>query len=73
MNKRNFFIRILVSPAILLLLAISYGYEFVKHFIGYIRWGGEFITMHKDDRKKIDDIYELLKTELIKDKPTNNY
>jgi hypothetical protein len=67
MNKRNFFARILVSPAILLLLTISYTYALVKHFIGYIRWGGEFITMKKNDRKKIDDIYRLLKNELLKD------
>jgi hypothetical protein len=67
MNKKNLLARILVSPAILLLLAISYTYGFVKHFIGYIRWGGEWLTFHKDDRKNVDDIYKLLKTELLKD------
>jgi hypothetical protein len=66
MNKRNFFIRALVSPGVLLLLAISYTYAFVKHFIAYMRWGGEFITLKKDDRKKIDDIFQLLKDELLK-------
>ena len=55
-----------VSPAILLLLIITFSFELIKRFIGYIRWGGEFIIMNKDDRKYIDDIFKLLKEEVSK-------
>ena len=61
METKNLFFRLLASPAILLLLATFYTYALVKHFAKYIQWGGEFITLKKDDRKNIEDIYELLK------------
>jgi len=68
MNKEKLFFRLLVSPAILLLLFLSYTYAFVNHFINYIRWGAEFITMQKNERKNIFHIYQLLKNELLKEK-----
>ncbi len=68
METKHLFFRLLASPAILLLLATFYTYALVKHFIKYIQWGGEFITLEKDDRANIEDIYKLLKIELLKTK-----
>jgi hypothetical protein len=70
MNKRNLLPRLIVSPAILLLLILAYSFSLLKHFIGYIRWGGELITLQKNDHKNVNDIFKLLKEELLK-KPVN--
>jgi hypothetical protein len=61
MNTNKLFIRILVSLPIFLLLAIFYTIVFVKHFIGFMRWGGELITLKRDERPTINGIYEMLK------------
>lgn len=61
MNKRRIVLRILVSPIILALLIFSYGLGCVKHFIKYIRYGGEWVTYTKGDPKRMEDIYKLLK------------
>jgi hypothetical protein len=61
MNKRRIVSRILVSPIILALLIFSYALGCLKHFVKYIRYGGEWVTYTKGDPKTIGDIYELLK------------
>ena len=61
MNKKTLFLRIIVSPFVLGILAVTYAYEFVKHFIAFMRWGGELITYKKEDQKRIGDIFDLLK------------
>lgn len=43
-NKRNFIPRLIVSPLIFSLLTVSYTIGLFKHFIGYIRFGGEWVT-----------------------------
>lgn len=69
MNKNKLFIRILVSPAILLLLLTTYSYAMARHFIGFIRWGGEFITLNETDKPIINDIFKELKEQRKNNKP----
>ena len=61
MKKRKIVIRLLVSPFILGLLLVTYIYSCFKHFIGFIRFGGEWITYQKDDTKRLEAIFKLLK------------
>ena len=61
MNKRNILSRILVSPIILALLLVTYLYGCLKHFVKYIRYGGEWLTYDKTDRRSMDDIFKILK------------
>lgn len=61
MNKRLFIFRLLASPFILGMLTMSYGYGLIKHFIKYLQYGGEWITYAKEDPKRLEDIYKLLK------------
>jgi hypothetical protein len=61
MNKKRIITRIIVSPIILALLICSYVIGCAKHFVKYIRYGGEWITYTKDDPKRMDDIFKLLK------------
>jgi hypothetical protein len=50
-----------VSPIILILLIITYSLATIKHFIGVMKYGGELITYKKDDPKRMQDIFNLLK------------
>ena len=61
MNKRRLLLRIIVSPLILGLLIITYIHHCLRHFVVYIRYGGEWITYLKNDPKTVQDIYKLLK------------
>lgn len=61
MNKKRFVLRLVVSPLVLGLLLVTYIYQCVKHWIGFIRYGGEWITYQKDDPKRMNDIYYLIK------------
>lgn len=61
MNKRRLIERIMVSPFILGILIVNYTFGCIKHFIGYLRWGGEWITYKKDDPARMKEIFEVLK------------
>lgn len=61
MNKKNLIKRIIASPFIFWILLVEYLFWFAKHFIMFIKYGGEWITYCKDEHKQINDIYELLK------------
>ena len=61
MNKKRIVFRIILSPIILTLLIFTYGIGCLKHFIKYIKYGGEWITYAKEDTKRMEDIYKLLK------------
>ena len=54
-------LRILASPFILPLLLITYSYCTVKHFVKFLRYGGELVTYQKDEPKRMKDIYEMLR------------
>ena len=61
MNKRRLLIRIIVSPFVLMIIFIAYMFGFIKHFIKYMRWGGEWITYDKNEPENIKEILEMLK------------
>jgi hypothetical protein len=61
MNKRKIISRIIVSPLILGILLFSYGKGCLKHFVKYLRYGGEWVTYSKDEPKSMQEIYKLLK------------
>ena len=61
MNKIRVISRILVSPFILGVFIVSYIFLAIRHFINFVRFGGEFITYQKDELTKIDDIYKYIK------------
>ena len=60
-------LRFIVLPIILVLVLVTYNYWGLIKVIYFIRYGGEWITYHKDDRKTIQELYELLKE---KNEPT---
>jgi len=64
MNKKRIVLRFLVSPFILGILIVTYGKALFRHFIKFIRYGGEWITYEKEDPKRMQDIYNLLKDKL---------
>jgi hypothetical protein len=61
MNKRRIISRLIVSPIILVLLIVSYGIGCIKHFVRFIKYGGEWLSYTKNDAKRMDDIYKFLK------------
>lgn len=59
MNKRKLFKRILVSPAILLILIITYAHGMIVHFIKFMSYGGEWVTYEeKDPQVTLGKIYK---------------
>ncbi len=64
MNKQKLIQRLIVAPFVLVLLVVTYTFQLFKHWIGYVRYGGEFITYSKDDPKRLNDIFYLLKEKL---------
>lgn len=61
MNKKRIIPRLIVSPIVFALLILTYAMGCVKHFIKFIRYGGEFMTYDKDDDKRMNEIYKILK------------
>ena len=58
--------RIIVSPLMLLLLLSYYLFHAVERWVSYLRYGGEVITYDKDSKKMIQDVYELVLTQITK-------
>ena len=58
--------RIIVSPLMLLLLLSYYLFNAVDRWVSYLRSGGEGIPYDKDSRKMIQDVYELVLTQITK-------
>jgi len=65
MNNKKIVLRLLVSPFILGILFITYTYQCVKHFIGFVRYGGEWVTYEKEQVKVMADIYKVLKDKTV--------
>lgn len=62
MKNKKLISRLIVSPFILGILTISYTIGLVKQFIGYIRYGGEWVTYYKDDKDTIRNMIDLFKS-----------
>lgn len=62
-SKFRLFHRILCSPIIFLLLFVGAMIHFVRRFILYIRFGGEFSTYEATDAVTMQDIYYELKNQ----------
>ena len=58
--------RIIVSPLMLLLLLLYYIFHAVERWVSYLRYGSEVITYDKDSKKMIQDVYELVLTQITK-------
>ena len=58
--------RIIVSPLMLLLLLAYYIFHAVERWVSYLRYGGEIITYDKGSRRVIQDVYELVLTQIQK-------
>ena len=58
--------RIIVSPLMLLLLLLYLLFYGVERWISYLRYGGEIITYDRDSKKTIQDVYELVLTQITK-------
>ena len=61
MTKRKLILRIAISPFLLCILIISYSIACFKQWILFIKYGGEWLTYKKDDPKRMEAIYEILK------------
>jgi len=59
--------RIIVSPLMLLLLLSYYLFSAVERWVSYLRYGGEVITYDRDSKKMIQDVYELVLTQIRRD------
>ena len=63
MNKNKILPRLIVSPFIFCILMVVYIMAFLKHFLGFIKYGGEWITYSKESPKRMQDIYNILETQ----------
>ena len=61
MAKRKIILRIIISPFLLAILIITYLFACGRHWILFIKYGGEWLTYKKDDPKRMEAIYEILK------------
>ncbi len=61
MVKRKIILRLIISPFLLCILIICYAVACFKHWILFIKYGGEWLTYKKDDPKRMEAIYEILK------------
>ena len=61
MAKRKIILRIIISPFLLGILIITYIFASFKHWILFIKYGGEWLTYKKDDPIRMEAIYEILK------------
>ncbi len=66
MKDKKLIPRLLVSPFVLGILVVSYTYGCIKHWIGFIKYGGEWMTYAKDDTKRMEEIYKLFKEQYSK-------
>ena len=53
----KYILRIIAFPFVLCIFLIKYNYHAIKHSIGILLYGGEWITYAKEDKKTIEDIY----------------
>ena len=60
-NKRNFLMRIVVSPLIFCILIIAHNFFMLKRFWHFLKFGGEYINFEQDEKATIQDIYNELK------------
>lgn len=61
MKKEKLLIRIFASPFIFGVLVVFYTFNMLRHFFGFLRYGGEWVTYRKNDKERINDIFLYLK------------
>lgn len=61
MNCNGLFLRVLVLPFILIVVVISLLWNIVRFVKDFVIYGGEWITLRKDDKPTIGKIYAELK------------
>lgn len=57
----KYFLRLLISPAVFILIFVYTCYYTICRTMHFIRFGGEFINYDKDEKVTIQMIYEQLK------------
>lgn len=61
MKNKSILLRILGTPFILGLMLVAGNYHIIRKLTLFLRYGGEWITYERaNERKTIQDIYELL-------------
>lgn len=58
---RKFALRLLVFPFVLGIIVVRYNFAAIGQALGFIRFGGEWITYSIADKQTIKDIFEELK------------
>lgn len=61
MNKKRLLPRLIVSPIILAFLIVAFLYKAINLWCRFMWYGGEWITLDKDDKVTMSDIYNELK------------
>ena len=64
-NKNNLIARLIAFPFIYLIIFIRYNFHCFRHSYLVFKYGGEWITYTKDDKKTIQDVYMKVK-EIVK-------
>lgn len=72
MNRKKIIPRLLVSPFVLGLIIMSYIISAIVRWFHFIRYGGEWINYDKNERKHIQDVYSIVKDEMIKERFPHN-
>ena len=57
----KYILRIIALPFVLCIILIKYNYHAIKHSIGILLYGGEWITYAKEYKTTMQDIYLELK------------
>jgi hypothetical protein len=57
----KYILRLLAFPFVLCIIVIKYNYHAIKHAIGVLLYGGEWITYAKEDNHTIHEIYHEIK------------
>lgn len=60
-NKHFFFIRILASPAVFMIIFLGHNFFVLKRFWHFLKYGGEYVNFEQNERATIQDIYNELK------------
>lgn len=70
--KKELISRLIFSPFMFCIMFIASMGLFIKSFIGYLKWGGEWVYYtSKDEQKDIADIYAELVSQRMANKGEN--
>ena len=60
-NKKNFPMRIIALPFVIGLLFITHNFFVLKRTYHFLKFGGEYVNFEQNERKTIQDIFNMLK------------